>query len=88
MTTTLALSHPQEEVYARLEAERRLREAEGSLARLEKAVVQQQSQNEHGEGLNKAEQQAVQEEMITDVKTLKRRGALLCSWGCVHRGYT
>ena len=59
-------------MFARLEAERRLKEAEESLARLEKAVVQQQSQSEQGADVTKEEQQAVQEEMITDVKTLKR----------------
>ena len=60
-----------------MEAERRLKEANESLSRLEKAVVKQQ--NNQGETVTKEEQQTVQEEMITDVKTLKRMKHIL-SW--------
>ena len=49
---------------ARLEAERRLREAEESLSRLEKAV--------HQDGTQGRNEQEVREEMVSDVKTLKR----------------
>lgn len=71
----------QEEVIARIEAERRLREAEESLRRLEKAVVSQKAQASE---VNKEEQQAVQEEMITDVKTLKRTLPFQCSADSGH----
>lgn len=50
---------------ARVEAERRLRDAEGSLSRLEKAV--------HNEGTEGRDEAQVREEMIFDVKTLKRK---------------
>ena len=50
---------------ARLEAERRLREAESSLARLERAV--------NKEGTEGRDQAEVQEEMNADVKTLKSK---------------
>lgn len=49
---------------ARIEAERRLKEAENSLARLERAVNTDDQTRDEGE---------VREEMIGDVKTLKSR---------------
>ena len=54
----------QEEILARLEAEKRLKEAEESLTRLEKAVLGVEAKGQ--------EQHELQEEMLGDVKTLKR----------------
>ena len=65
----------QEEVEARLDAERRLREAEQSLKRLDKAV--------HTEVNHEEERDAVNEEMKSDVKTLKREGKQ-----CLYRRFT
>ena len=50
---------------ARVEAERRLREAEESLRRLERAV--------HKDGTEGRDEAEVREEMIFDVRTLKRK---------------
>lgn len=50
---------------ARIEAERRLQEAEVSLKRLEKAV--------HKEGDDERDEEVVQQEMQSDVRTLKSK---------------
>ena len=57
---------------ARLEAERRLREAEESLSRLERAV--NPVSDDDGD---ERDSEVVQQEMISDVKTLK--SACLCA---------
>lgn len=77
----------QEEVEARLEAEKRLREAEASLARLEKAVEKQVTRKKTSAAETKEspqesgapksappdDQDNVEQEMIADVRTLKSK---------------
>ncbi len=59
----------QGEIAARYEAEKRLREAEVSLTRLEKAVETNMTTND--EKKTEEEKDQVKEEMIADVNTLK-----------------
>ena len=54
----------QEEIVARMHAEQRLKEADMSLSRLEKDVMEQ--------GTDSRSADELREEMIVDVKTLKR----------------
>jgi hypothetical protein len=61
----------QVEVIARLDAERRLKQAEESLHRLEKDVMRSDSDDQR-------DADEIREEMIGDVKTLKSRSYTLC----------
>ena len=61
------------EVMARLDAERRLREAEESLKRLERAVDPDtdDDNDDGGGGGDRRDSYEVKQEMISDVRTLK-----------------
>jgi len=64
MLMSLSVCYFQEEILARLEAERRLKDAEASLGRIEHGIC---SENMDGKIAEE-----VKEEMMVDVKSLKR----------------